>query len=205
MNAVGAQPGLFEPEPPRAVQAPGARGWWGIDTALTHYVVGCVDVDLARRSDLVLTGRLGPSDGERLSRMASQLEQLIILILEDGAPAPGVVWVEQASGKAHEPDLVYAVGIAVTTSYQVLRRELGYAVLVDTVPSATWKSKLAPGAGGWYKTVNEYKVLQWARANGYAGEDYAPVGKNGAARQVMWDHADGRGIAEGARKTFALR
>lgn len=216
MTAVGAQAGLFEPEPPRSVNAPGAHGWWGVDTATSHYVIGTVDRDLKRTSDLVLNGGIGSCNGERMARYEQQLDALVVAMLEAGRPVPGVAWVEQASGQHPKPELVYAVGAAVSALYRVLRRELGYPVLVETVPSATWKSKLAPGGGGWYKTervpgrktprqlpLEEYKVLQWARANGY--KDTPTIVHGGRTVQVAWDHADARGQAEGARRTFALR
>lgn len=216
MTAVGAQAGLFEPEPPNRLVAPEADGWWGIDTATSHYVIGTVDRELRRRSHLVLNGGIGPCNGERIARYESQLRQLILAMLDDGCPVPGIVWVEQASGQHPKPELVYAVGAAVGTTYRVLRDVLERPVRVETVPSATWKSKLAPGAGGWYKTarvegrksprplpLEEYKVLQWARANGY-DETPTIVRDDGRTVPVAWDHADGRGIAEGARKTYAL-
>jgi hypothetical protein len=221
VNAVGAQAGLFDPEPPRSVRAGAAQGWWGLDSALTHYVIGTVDLELNRGSHMVRTGDAGPCNGERLYRMDTALDALIVAMLEEGAPVPGAVWVEQPSGQTPLPELVYCVGVAVGTTYRVLRRELGYPVLVETVPSASWKSKLAPGAGRWYKTERvpgrktprplppeEYKVLQWARANGYAGEGETFVNNSGKTPKTVntaWDHADARGMAEGARKTFALR
>lgn len=220
MTAVGAQAGLFDPPKPRSVNAPKAEGWWGLDSALDHYVVGCVDKQLEYRSNCVLTGAGDPSKpatGERLHRMGECLDELIVLMLEDGAPVPGVVWVEQASGQSPAPKLVMCVGVAAKTVYTTLRRELGYAVHVELVPSKTWKSKLAPGAGAWDKTfkvegrktrkphaTEDYKVLQWARANGYSGHGESFVNSSGKTVSTVWDHCDARGQAEGARKTFAL-
>jgi hypothetical protein len=220
VNAIGAQSGLFDPPKPRSVSAPTARGWWGVDSALDHYVIGCVDVDLNRRSDCVMTGPGDPSKpatGERLHRMDTSLDELIVAMLEDGAPEPAVVWVEQASGQSPAPKLVMCVGVAARAVYGVLRRELGYPVHVELVPSATWKSKLAPGAGGWHKTAKvpgrktpkplateEYKVLQWSRANGFTGDGETFVNSSGRTVSTVWDHSDARGIAEGARRTFAI-
>lgn len=223
MTAVGAQAGLFDPPKSRSITAPNAEGWWALDSALDHYVIGVVDKELDRRSDCVLTGDgdpKKPATGERLARMAASLDALIVAMLEDGAPVPGVVWVEQASGQNPLPKLVMCVGVAAETLYRVLRRELGYGVHVELVPSATWKSKLAPGGGGWYKTAKvpgrktpkalpteEYKVLQWARANGYTGQGESFTRRTSKGLETVstiWDHADARGMAEGARKTFEL-
>lgn len=197
------QGGLFEPEPPRRVTAPGAEGWWGVDPSTRHYVVATVDRALVRRVHRCLLGDAGPSNGERLTRYARQLRELIKAMLAEGCPRPGAVWVEQTSGEHPNPELMYATAVCVQVTYETLDAELGSPVMVETVPVKTWKSKLAPGAGAWDKTHRvegrktrrpvptlEYKVLQWARVNGYAGED--------------WDDADALGIAEGLRKTVAL-
>lgn len=196
-----AQGGLFELEPLRSVSGPG-EGWWGIDSRLEMYAVGTVDRQLKRRVHTVNLGERGTMNGERMNRYATQLRQLIRAMLHDGCPAPGAVWVEQASGKHPLPELVYCVGIATQVAYEELGRLLGYTVLVETVPSATWKarglgngriSKKDPETGKPWRPRERYPVVQWARLNGAM-----------AADDGDWDKADASGIAEGCRRTIAL-
>lgn len=194
-----AQGGLFEPEPPRSVVSAG-RGWWGVDPSTRKYAVATVDMELRRRVHQVLLGEKGTMNGERMTRYAIQMRLLISAMLAEGCPEPAAVWVEQASGKHQKPELVYNVAIATQVMHEELNRLLGYRVLVETVPSGTWKSaglgngrisKNDPETGKPWRPPDRYPVLQWAKMNGYEGED--------------WDHADAMGIAEGLRKTVGIR
>jgi hypothetical protein len=138
-------------------------------------------------------------------------------MLEDGAPEPAVVWVEQASGQSPAPKLVMCVGVAARAVYGVLRRELGYPVHVELVPSATWKSKLAPGGGrlaqdgqgpgpqdpqaarhGGLQSASVEQGERIHRRRRVVRQQQRPDGQHGLGSR------DARGQAEGARKTFAL-
>jgi hypothetical protein len=121
---------------------------------------------------------------------------------QDPPPAPGLVLVEQPSGKMENPNLSYAVGVIQAALYDGLYSALGRAVRIETCTSGWWK-KRATGRGDVNKTMrvpgkekpvpvphDEYGVLRWARQNGYAG--------------CSWDEADAWGIAEAARREVAL-
>jgi hypothetical protein len=109
-----------------------------------------------------------------------------------GFPLPGLVLVEQPSGKMENPNLSYAVGVIQAALYDGLYSALGRAVRIETCTSGWWK-KRACGRGNLYKPKSrndEYRVLTWARQNGYAG--------------YSWDECDAWGIAEAARREVAL-
>jgi hypothetical protein len=207
-----AQQELLESPPPRHVVVPNAIAavpcWWGIDTSTAAYHVGFVydraDGERVRGSHSVRLGPAGDNLGERLNRFESRLEELIVAMLAEGVPPPGVVFVEQPSGQNVIPVLSYAVGCATAITYRVVRVHGGYVPRVETVASAHWK-KIAAGCGALNKTyrvkgerksrkieLEDYGVLKWARVNGYDGP-------------ASWDHADCWGQAECARRDVAIR
>jgi hypothetical protein len=201
VSALGQQ-GLFEPPPTRRVVS-AAEGWWGCDPSTRLFAVATVDRELKRRVHEVRLGEPGPYNGERLARYARQMRQLVEAMLAEGCPRPGAVWVEQASGQHPSPELVYSVGVATLTLYVALRAALGVAVLVETVPSATWKarglgngriSKKDPETGKAWRPRERYPVMEWAMLNGYE--------PRGDAED--WDRCDAMGIAEGCRRSIAL-
>lgn len=128
-----------------------------------------------------------------MSEIRAQTAFFVEGLVAGGWPVPGVVFVEQPSGKQENPALSYAVGAIQAGVYDGLFSAGVGAVRIETVPSSTWK-KAATGYGAVYKPKRgdgrEYGVLTWARQNGYGGSS--------------WDEADALGIAEAARRTIAL-
>lgn len=193
---------LLEAPPRRRLQVPpGHRAHWGIDPSTSRVAVaGAV---------------LAPSDGSvhRWSRVhpfpaVEGAERLSAIYVESFAFVrdlaacntwPGLVWIEQPSGKQENPNLSYAVGVTVAAVYDALYDVTGFPPRIEMVPSATWK-KLATGYGAHWKPTKEklgrapvfedYAVARWARQNGYAGQS--------------WDEVDAYGIAEAARREVAL-
>jgi hypothetical protein len=106
---------------------------------------------------------------------------------------PGIVAVEQPSGKQLNPALSYAVGVTMAALSEGVGRATGQAVVVETVSSGAWK-RVACGRGDVRKpkpsSREEYAVLTWARTVGYEG--------------WSWDEADAMGIADYARRSCLL-
>lgn len=187
------QQALLEAPPTRRVQVPvGARSRWGVDPS----------------SKLVCVGRVAGS-GERDVRTAhfptragaARLHDIYAhtmalareLALEE---APGIIVVEQPSGKQVNNPLVEAVGVITCAIFRGVLSATGREPRMETVVSGTWKRD-ACGRGDLYKPKPaqlragaKYGVLSWANLNGYAG--------------ASWDEADAWGIAEHARLTYGL-
>lgn len=192
---------LLEPPPRRRIIVPDGRtAWWGVDPSTLRVAVAGVsrafDGSLARWVRLQpFAGLEGPA---RLSEVYSGT-RAFVAGLAACCPWPGIVWVEQPSGKMENPALSYAVGVTLAAVYDGLLDVCGSPVRVETIPSPTWK-KLATGYGAHYKPTRkklgrtpvfeDYAVARWARANGYAGSS--------------WDEADAWGVAEAARREVAL-
>jgi hypothetical protein len=109
------------------------------------------------------------------------------------ASPPGLVVVEQPSGKTPNLELVYATGVILAMLSQGVTAVTGHAIRVETVPSATWK-RVAVGRGDIRKpkplSSELYAVLVWAKDRGYSGSS--------------WDEADAWGVAEYARRSVIL-
>jgi len=109
-----------------------------------------------------------------------------------------VIVVEQPSGKQPNPALSYAVGATIAGCFQGVN-ELSLdavgprEVVMPMVSSSTWK-KAACGAGNAYKPkdgdIEKYPVYRWALSIGYRGRSF--------------DEVDALGIADYARRTYAL-
>jgi hypothetical protein len=197
-----AQQELVEPAPVRRLIVPrGHSAWWGVDPSTVRLSVAYVTPEGARGVRTVPFARAdGPA---RLSEIYAQTRRFAAVSLgpryfpttpssDDGFPWPGLVLVEQPSGKMENPNLSYAVGVIQAALYDGLYSALGRAVRIETCTSGHWK-KVACGMGNIYKPKlkgEPYGVLTWARQNGYAG--------------CSWDEADAWGIAEAARREVAL-
>lgn len=187
-----AQQELVEPAPVRRLIVPrGHRAWWGVDGSTVRLSVAYA-APAGRRG--VRTVPFARAEGPaRLSEIYAQTRLFALNACHAaGFPWPGLVLVEQPSGKMENPNLSYAVGVIQAALYDGLYSALGRAVRIETCTSSWWK-KRACGRGNLYKPKSrgdEYGVLQWARQNGYAG--------------VSWDEADAWGIAEAARREVAL-
>jgi hypothetical protein len=192
-----AQQELVEPAPVRRLIVPrGHSAWWGVDPSTVRLSVAYVTPEGARG---VRTVPFARADGSaRLSEIYAQTRLFARHVWSPWTearvdfPAPGLVLVEQPSGKMENPNLSYAVGVIQAALYDGLYSALGRAVRIETCTSSWWK-KRACGRGNLYKPKlrgDEYEVLTWARQNGYAGSS--------------WDEADAWGIAEAARREVAL-
>ena len=194
--AVG-QGQLLEPPPVRRVIVPrGHASWWGIDPSTQRVSVAySASIDGEVRRD-VRTVPFAPGEGPaRLSAIYDATRAFVVqcVSLDYGAfPLPGVVLIEQPSGKMDNPNLSYAVGVIQAAVYDGLHDLLARAPHIETVTSSHWK-KVACGRGDLYKPKSRsgyYEVLVWARRHGYAGSS--------------WDEADAMGIADCARREIAL-
>jgi hypothetical protein len=196
-----AQQELVEPAPVRRLIVPrGHSAWWGVDPSTVRLSVAYVTPEGARGVRTVPFARVeGPA---RLSEIYAQTRLFALgvsamaIAAPEGVgvlPAPGLVLVEQPSGKMENPNLSYAVGVIQAALFDGLYSAFGRAVRIETCTSSWWK-KRACGRGNLYKPKRgdpePYGVLQWARQNGYAG--------------ASWDEADAWGIAEAARREVAL-
>jgi hypothetical protein len=187
-----AQQELVEPAPVRRLIVPQQCGsWWGVDPSTVRLSVAYVTPEGRRGVRTVPFARAeGPA---RLSEIYAQTRSFAAEgFLYAGFPLPGLVLVEQPSGKMENPNLSYAVGVIQAALYDGLYSALGRAVRIETCTSGWWK-KRACGRGNLYKPKSrndEYRVLTWARQNGYAG--------------YSWDECDAWGIAEAARREVAL-
>ena len=168
----------------RLVVRKGDSGWWGIDPSTRGVSIAHVAPDGTRGVSTVTFE--GGEGGKRLAAILRHTRGLAVVLA--GKCAPGVIVVEQPSGKRPNPSLSYAVGVVMAAVCEAIP-----GVKLETVPSATWK-RVACGRGDIRKpkpsSGEEYAVLTWAKTRGYAGKSY--------------DEVDAMGVAEYARKTIAL-
>lgn len=189
MTTMLGQQQLMEPAPVRRlIVARGAgTAHYGVDPSTRRVSIACAQT----REVITQSFVADDDDARRLDDI--YLQTLSCVDRLANWPLPGLVWVEQPSGKQQNWPLAYAVGVIQAALYQAVSRMCMAPVLIETVPSATWK-KTACGRGNLYKPKRgdewEYGVLTWARQNGYAGHSY--------------DEADALGIAEAARRTVML-
>jgi hypothetical protein len=166
--------------------------WWGVDPSTLRVAIASVSPEgrhgVSTRSFPTRTG------GRRLAVILYET-RLLARSLIDAGEVPGVIVVEQPSGKVQNLQLVYAVGV-ITAAVA----EAAPSAAVKTVVSSRWKS-IACGKGDIYKPKREkgrpppapegYGVLRWARDTfGYAGSS--------------WDAADALGVANYAWRTYAI-
>jgi hypothetical protein len=165
-----AQQELVEPAPVRRLIVPQQCGsWWGVDPSTVRLSVAYVTPEGERGVRTVPFARAdGPA---RLSEIYAQTRLFARrACVYDGFPLPGLVMVEQPSGKMENPNLSYAVGVIQAATWAVLGR-CSMRVRIETCTSSWWK-KRACGRGNIYKPkkrAEEYGVVTWARQNGYAG------------------------------------
>ena len=191
---------LLEKPPARRIIVPaGCRTHYGVDPSTKRVsIAGVLRAAHGGLDRWVRSVPFMPGDGaERLSgtyeatrRFAAELARMY---------PPGLVWVEQPSGRNMNLPLVYAVGVILAGICDGVNDAIGYRVAVETVPSSSWKLR-ACGNGAISKPTKQklgravefedYAVARWARLNGYQG--------------WLWDDADAMGVAEAARREVAL-
>lgn len=193
-----AQQELLEPTPQRRIIVPPGHGaWWGVDPSTLRVAVAYVTREGARA---VRTASFPQIEGPaRLSAIYAETRRFVAEDLGTFFPPPGLVLVEQPSGKSENPNLSYAVGVTLAALHDGLRVAYMRGAVIETIPSSSWK-KAGCGHGNLWKPTKkklgrtpvfeDYGVAVWARENGYAGSS--------------WDDADAWGIAEAARRTVAL-
>lgn len=179
--------------PARRLIVPRGHGsWMGVDPGTLRVAITSVHLNVASQPVYrPRTVSFAPLEGgARLEAIWTDTRRFVKEEIEHGRFAPpGVVFVEQPSGKQPNPQLSYATGVIIGAVFAGVEDATGHRVRVETISSSSWK-KTATGYGGWKKTVKPYGVLRWATANGYAGSSY--------------DEADAMGLAEAARRTVAL-
>lgn len=175
---------LMTPPPRRKIIVPpGHTAVWGVDPSTRRIAVAGVEVSGIRWVQTTPFMQLGGAS--RLAEIHG--ETLVFALGQREASHPGLIFVEQPSGKVDNPNLLYAVGVV-----QAALAEACPKATVETVTSSWWKAR-ACGKGNIYKPKHrgdEYGVLTWARENGYVGSS--------------WDEADAWGIAEAARREVLL-
>lgn len=184
MSPLGQLEAFDPPATRRIIVHEGHGAWWGVDPSTLRVAIATISSE-GRRG--VSQASFARGEGAaRLSGIYSGTRLLAATLAAD--EPPGMIVVEQPSGKTPALQLVYAVGVIMLALAHGVGR-----TAVETVSSSSWK-KVACGYGAIYKpkpsSREPYGVLTWARANGYQGSS--------------WDEADAWGIAEYARKTFAL-
>lgn len=187
----------FEVAPATKLIVPkGCTSWWGVDPSTVRIAIATISADGARSVRTNSFARL--EGGQRLASIFWGSAALARVLAHDAEIRPGVIVVEQPSGKQPNPALSYAVGATIAGVFQGINEvtfdSVGpHQVPMPMVSSSTWK-KIACGSGAIYKpkptAKEEYGVLTWARSVGYTGS--------------LWDEADAMGIADYARRTFAL-
>lgn len=186
---------IFQPAPTKRLIVPqGATSWWGIDPSTMRVAIATITAHGERS---VSTNPFARCDGgRRLAGIFWGTAALTRQLVHDARP--GVIVVEQPSGKQPNPALSYAVGATIAGCFQGIR-EVSFdsisphEVSMPMVSSSTWK-KVACGAGNAYKpkngNIDEYAVFRWAQSVGYEGRSF--------------DEVDAMGIAEFAARTYAL-
>lgn len=187
-----AQQQLLEPPPRRRLIVAAAQtAWWGVDPGVRRVAAAFVAPDGRRGARTASFPDL--EGGARLAEIWRETARFVAALLAGDWPLPGLVMVEQPSGKQPNPALSYATGVIQAAVYAAVWRDFKVPVRVETCSSSWWK-KRATGNGALFKPKagdhREYGVLAWARANGYTG--------------VSWDEADALGIAEAGRREVAL-
>lgn len=180
-----------EPQRRKLIVPKGHGAWLAIDPSTTKVAVASIASDGRRGvSEVIAQSHEG---GQRLWSLYRLTRALVRDVIES-VGAPGVIVVEQPSGARPNPQLSYATGAIMAGAFDGAFKATGRSVLVETVPSGTWK-KVACGNGSIRKPLDRelgkpYAVLEWARDRGYDG--------------TSWDSADAMAIAEYARQTFTL-
>jgi hypothetical protein len=195
-----AQQELLEPPPRRRLIVPaGHSAWFGVDPSSKRVSIAAVlRLPDGSYDRWVRSVPFVPGDGGQRLHSAYHATRGLALEMV-GLAKPGVIWVEQPSGRNVNHPLEYAVGVILAAVFDAAYSLTGVPVVVETVPSASWK-KLAVGRGDCWKPTRaklgrapefeDYAVAAWSRRLGYRG--------------YSWDESDALGVAEAARREIAL-
>jgi hypothetical protein len=187
---------LLETPPARRLIVPnGHRAFFGVDPGTQRVALAYAIPAPQRPVYGAHTVSFAPQEGgARLSAIHDDVRATVRDLLErHGWPKPGLVFVEQPSGKQPNPPLSYATGVVMAAVFDAVVDVTGHRVRIETCSSSWWK-KRACGNGAIYKPKNkaagEYGVVTWCKANGMTPANF--------------DEADALGIAEAARREVAL-
>lgn len=191
---------MFESPPRRRIIVPsGHAAWWGADLGTTRLALAYVTPEGARGARTIPFPAL--RGAQRLSAIYALTRAEMPAALRDGWPTPGMVQTEQTSGSKQSVNLpfIMAAGAIQAGMYDGLQDALGVPVHIEECVSSHWKL-VACGSGRLYKPKREkgqpapplraYAVFRWAVAGGWDPLD--------------WNEADAAGMAEAARREFAL-
>jgi Holliday junction resolvasome RuvABC endonuclease subunit len=148
---------LAPPAPRREVRAFDGAYWWGVDPSVHRVAVAWCGEEQGVRTRSFAPGK----EGSRLAHIYAETFDLG-RELRRTVP-PGFVWVEQpfAFGKPVPPVSYMVQGVIMAALHASTE-----GVVEAVKPPATWKAlALGQGFGNARKPV----VMEWARANGYAG------------------------------------
>jgi hypothetical protein len=195
---------LMAPPPRRRLIVPkGHTAIWGCDGSTLRLAIAALwrqeGGSVVRE---VHTVSFAPSDGpQRLSTIYADTMLCARRAAHDMGPGeyPGLIVVEQPSGKTPNLNLVYAIGVIQAALYDGVYDVTGVPPRMETISSASWK-KRACGRGNLYKPQREkggppvkqtdYAVFRWAVENGW--------------NPRSWDEADAAGICEAAWRDVIL-
>lgn len=191
---------LLTPPPAKRVIVPaGSTAWWGVDPSTVRVAIATIQPDGLRGvSTVVFPALAGAHRLDAVYRLTGGLAHELVTL---GA-APGVIAVEQPSApkaRGVNPWLYQAVGVIMAALVAGVNTATGRRPEVVELVASQWKA-VSCGSGRIQKPKRErgmpappltdYPVFVWATDNGYRGRS--------------WDEADAWGIAEWARRTYAL-
>jgi hypothetical protein len=188
---------LDPPKPKRLLVGEGATCWWGCDPSTVR--VALASIDAAGQRGVTLRPFPGLDEMARLPEIAIETRACALELLDAGL-RPGVLAIERPAAPKNRPvnpALYYAVGTIAAVLQLTVLEETARRVECVLVTGSSWKA-LACGQGNIGKPKKDrrnpkpedYPVLVWAQGLGYQG--------------TSWDAADAYGIAEWARRTYAL-
>jgi Holliday junction resolvasome RuvABC endonuclease subunit len=151
---------------------------WAVDPAVARLAFAFASLGSPTIEVETLTTACDAREGERLGLLDRQVR--IYAAQAAGRWPPAVVWIEQASGKFQQPQLLYAIGVTQAALFETL------GCPVWTIPSGKWK-KTALGVGNATKP----QIAAWV-----AERDDRPATQ---------DEADAYAIAFAGREMFVQR
>lgn len=163
---------LIQPEPTRVIRAIPGSAWWGVDPSTLRVAVAWQH-PAAEPGAAIRSFPRAAAGGKRLSLIRSETADFVRGIV--GAPWPGIVLVEQPSGKPN-PALVYAVGAIQAGIYDGLRatprghHHPEQIPPIETITSSEWRL-IATGRGdtGYKRRGGKAELVRLAQENGYRG------------------------------------
>lgn len=175
----------FEVPPAMKLIVPhGHVSWWGVDPSTLRVAIATIDPEGRRGASMASFAKLAPAP--RLVEIRKRTLELARDVAE--SLPPGLIVVEEPSGFGDRPNpqLAYAAAAIICAL-----AEAAPTTEIKLVQSAKWK-KAACGSGAIKKPkqVADYAVYKWATSLGYSGSSF--------------DEVDAWGIADYARRTFAL-